>query len=105
MKSKGEVFGQYEPGIDIDTSKLMRRLKGRKTTLVRIEDLTVHWWPECSKERLLQARTQWPVIIDKNNTVINGAHRILKLIIRRERFVEAIRATASDLRACYFKSE
>jgi len=49
------------------------------------------------KTKLPNADTKYPILIDKNNKIIDGRHRVAKLIDKKVSHVQAIRLTQKDL--------
>lgn len=90
-------------GDKIDIFKLIQLLKNRPVVTKSIDELPI---PNKSKKtgfsqkRLKVADISFPIIIDKDNNIIDGRHRLAKLVKQGEEKIKVIIATDFDLKSC-----
>ncbi len=91
-----------------DVLKLIKAVKNRQTEKIDISSLIGMSYSKkdgfSPKTKLPFVDVSYPILIDNDNKIIDGRHRVAKLIKEKISHVQAIRITSKDLDAVKTKA-
>ncbi len=95
----------FADGSHIDIKKLIKLVKDRKPRKVAIASLkgiSKSKKSGFSEDRLKNARTSLPILINSDREVVDGRHRCIKTKMKGGTHIQAIKVTKKDLKAVQF---
>jgi hypothetical protein len=100
IQSEAEAWSPEDNNyVLIDVNKLHQITKNRKSQSFKLEDIKggTENSPDFSKERLKDTDTNFPILIDSKDEIVDGRHRKLKLMRQGKKIGKVIKLTQDDI--------
>lgn len=100
LEDEAEAWDGHEFKL-VSVPKILDIVRGRKPFQMAISDIKggTRTSPGYSDERYLNTNTDYPIILDVENGLVDGRHRKLKLIDRGAKTCWVIKLTPTDIQA------